>query len=519
MWCFEGQTSPVAILTALGAGPLLFLFFDCPMTAVQRESFVLTGRSVAVLLLVYALVWLGSYWVTALAAPGDNVEQLIWIHSLELGYFKHPPMPTWIMAVAAAIFGPSIGLTYALGGLLTLGSLAIFWKLLCQMRGKAYATVALLAALCITFYCGRLYYYNHNVVMMLWIALAVVLTWQVTIKPSLWAWALLGAVSGLAMLSKYQYVLALAVIGLWWLRIGAWKNPVHVKGTALAAVVGLLVLSPHLYWLTTHDWMPMRYAERTSLGLHLDTAARIKMSWKFAVDWIFNRCMPAWIVLGVALWWGRRKSGTSPKSEQPRTTEDQMLREFWLLWGLIPLLSMLVLCLFTGSFLHLQWGTAFMFLCVPAAMELVRNPAIWGSAAMVRTAWVSFGVLQALVLLQFWLASPMGLSGYKSSHQNHIPVDKIVEGIAPAAHKALGGPVDIIIGPQALAGRISMELPERPRVYVERNLQYSPWIHAQELPRSRIIEVAVLPDPLADGWIRAYGMWAWRPVKIAEGEH
>ena len=113
----------------------------------------------------------------------------------------------------------------------------------------------------------------------------------------------------------------------------------------------------------------------------------------------------------------------------------------------------------------------------------------------------------------------LGVSGYKSTHQNHIPVDKIVEGLAPAAHQALGGPVDIIIGPQALAGRIAMELPERPRVYVERNLQYSPWIHEEELPTARIIEVFVAPDPLPEGAMRAYGVWAWRPVKIGVGEH
>ena len=195
-----------------------------------------------------------------------------------------------------------------------------------------------------------------------------------------------------------------------------------------------------------------------------------------------------------------------------------MIKEFWWLWGTVPLISILVLGLATGSILHLQWGTAFMFLCVPAAMELVRSPASWGNPARVRAAWVTFFVLQALLLVQFWLSSPLGLSGYKTSHQNHIPVEKIVEGLAPAAHKAMGGPIDIIIGPQALAGRISMELPERPRVFVERNLQYSPWIHADELPKARIIEVMVAPDPLPEGLTRAYGMWAWRPVHFAEGE-
>ena len=74
-----------------------------------------------------------------------------------------------------------------------------------------------------------------------------------TLKPSLAGWALLGVVSGLAMLSKYQYVLALAVIGLWWVRIGAWRNPVDVKGAVLATVTGLLPLAAALYQLTTHD--------------------------------------------------------------------------------------------------------------------------------------------------------------------------------------------------------------------------------------------------------------------------
>lgn len=56
----------------------------------------------------------------------------------------------------------------------------------------------------------------------------------------------------------------------------------------------------------------------------------------------------------------------------------------------------------------------------------------------------------------------MGLSGYKSSHQNHIPVDRIVErsGTYGIGGTGLVPQADIIIGPQALAGRITMELLE-----------------------------------------------------------
>ena len=114
-------------------------------------------------LLLFGVVWLTHLSFTSLSPPTDNIEQLTWVHSLEGGYYKHPPLPTWLVWVAVQMLGWSAWASYLLGASLTLASLAIFWHLLQAMRGAAYATVALLAAMCVTFYNGRLYYYNHNV--------------------------------------------------------------------------------------------------------------------------------------------------------------------------------------------------------------------------------------------------------------------------------------------------------------------------------------------------------------------
>src|SRR5574344_771762 len=185
--------------------------------SVTPASWVLTPLSVALLLLAFGLVWSGSYALTAFSPGTDNIEQLVWVRSLEWGYYKHPPLTTWLLGAAAAVFGPSVGLTYVLGTLVTLAALGLFWALLRSLRGAPYATLATLAALCITFYNGRLYYFNHNVVLTLWVACAVVLTWRVTQRPRVATWVVLGLVSGLGLLTKYQFVLALAAIGLWWL--------------------------------------------------------------------------------------------------------------------------------------------------------------------------------------------------------------------------------------------------------------------------------------------------------------
>ena len=96
---------------------------------------VLDGGGVALLMAVYGLVWVLLYALTTLSPPVDNVEQLVWLRSMEWGYFKHPPLPTWILGAVATVFDATPGLTYLLGALATLASLALYWHLLRGLRG------------------------------------------------------------------------------------------------------------------------------------------------------------------------------------------------------------------------------------------------------------------------------------------------------------------------------------------------------------------------------------------------
>lgn len=142
-------------------------------------------------------------------------------------------------------------------------SLWLPWALLRSLRGAPYATLATLAALCITFYNGRLYYFNHNVVLTLWVACAVMVTGVPRRRSApgcCW-----GLVSGLGLLTKYQFVLALATIGLWWLHLRGWRHPIHRQGALWAAVCALAVCAPHFHWLQTQGWMPFAYARSASL--------------------------------------------------------------------------------------------------------------------------------------------------------------------------------------------------------------------------------------------------------------
>ena len=61
-----------------------------------------------------ALIWSALPSVLLSAPHGDNVEQLNWAHAIQWGYFKHPPLPTWLLRAGIEVFGASAPLTYAL---------------------------------------------------------------------------------------------------------------------------------------------------------------------------------------------------------------------------------------------------------------------------------------------------------------------------------------------------------------------------------------------------------------------
>lgn len=456
---------------------------------------------VLVLLLAFGATWLLLLGNAAVTPPQDNIEQTVWLRSLQWGYYKHPPLPTWLAAGAAALGGLGPWPIYVLGAVCTLASMLVAWQLLRESCGGAFARVALLAMLCITFYNGRLYYFNHNVAMMPCIAGMAWASWRLTQRPRLVTWAVLGLCAGLGMLSKYQTAVAGACVLLWWLHIRGWGHPVHRTGLWLGGAVAALVFLPHVVWLWQHDFAPLHYAENTSLGVGLSPLARLRHTLLWLADWLLNRPILAWLVLGAA-WWGQRGSVQDDREGTPPEA-----RNFLLLWGVAPALMMALLGLGLGTDLQLQWLTAFSLWTVPAAMACMKVD--WGTPRATRAAWLAFVLAQVLLAAQFWLSSPHGPQKWRSGHWRNFPSDQLAHAVAGPMREALGGPPDIISGPYAEVGALALRLPEHPRVLINGNLAISPWIHAPELQTRRVVTLFPTATVPAGAYPALPG-WAWR---------
>lgn len=449
-------------------------------------------------LLLFCCAWIALACWLYRTPPIDNVEQLVWREALAWGYYKHPPLPTWLLAAASPAWPATPLLTYVLGAACMGVTLWIYHALLVRLLGRGDALLALLAALCLTYATDRLVVFNHNVVMLPFIAGVLWLLWDTTERPRLAAWAGIGVLLGAGMLTKYQMALMALCVGGWWLRIGGWRDPVHRWGLLLAAASSALMFAPHLLWLAHTDWMTLTYARQSSLGAQLPLAERPIHALRWLGDWMGNRLAPAWVLLFAAA----GLLGVSQRRTAARTHRPARLqRDFLLLAGFGPLILMVAMCLHSGAYLQMKWSTAFALWTIPAVQVLLPMRWRYGERPLSRAAWWVFALLQvvlALVLLrsvQVAERDPMAAGGWKQRDFK-------------AMARAIDIPADIVSGPYGMAGMLARSLPGQPRVLIDGDLSKSPWLTLADLQRGRIVSVWATCHPPAGARPLARG-WAW----------
>lgn len=436
---------------------------------------------VFIFLLTFVTIWLLQLGLVALTAPVDNLEQLIWQRSMEWGYYKHPPLPTWLAGLAVQITGLNAWTSYVLGGLLSLVALYFWWLCMAQSHSKKWATTALLIGLSSSYLSGRINYYNHNIVLLACIMLALYAHWNAITKQTWRWWGLLGLALGLGALSKYQIALILVpIVGMWGYE-KAWTNVRYTLGLSLAALISMLVFLPHFIWLVQHQFPPMQYALESSLGKDLNYLERLTTSLSWLLDQIFNRGIGCCIVLFTIVIVHRKKnqSHTIYNNNEAQSKHQQKIKIFWMMWGFIPFAIMLAMGLFAGVEQQLHWGTPFLPLFVSGVLVLWPNQYI--ESIKTKPIWIAFLVVQILLLLQSQLTSAFGWGHLKNSHWRTYPSEQVTQLIAPKARQEMQHPIRIIAGTRAEAGAIALLMPEHPLVLLDSDLSISPWINAAML--------------------------------------
>ena len=425
-------------------------------------------RTLVVLALLYVLAWSLLPPLLSHSLPLDVVEGIAWGREWQWGYYKHPPLSSWLLYGFYAALGKAG--PFLLSQLCIALTLWLVWLTGRRLLTPERALLGTLLTMAVVYYTRPALEFNHNIAQMpIWAGLGYALLRA--LQEGHWRhWLLLGLVAGLGLLTKYSVSIALAVLGLYLLAT-AQRRVLLRAGPWLAVLTMALVLAPHLYWLWQSDWLPMAYTSSRA-----ETAARYPRlaAFNFLATQLLNHVPLLLIMLWG--WWRVRKAQATAWTWRLHTTEPTYLLALALGSGLLVLLLGLV----TGMRLRDMWGVPMW-----AFSGLL-------AAALLPEAWLAALRPRLLRALLWWLVLVSLVSGLFLAYgaqwrQRPARSDWPAAALAQQARQTwdqLAGaqcPLDTVAGFYWLAGLVSTQPPLGASVLIAGDARYAPWITPERL--------------------------------------
>ncbi|HEY2927280.1 glycosyltransferase family 39 protein [Piscinibacter sp.] len=350
---------------------------------------------VAALCVGQVLLWGLAFGLSHKVPEIDSAEQFVWAFSLENGYWKHPPMPSWIMHGLIQLFGPSVALPLIATQASIVIALALTWRLGCEFMSPQRSLVAMALTSLVTYHNIGGDCINHNAALLPFQAAAVLTFYRATRAGQWHQWALAGLFAGLAMLVTSMAMLPLLGLLLTFALDREQHRRRQLVGLALAIGVFALVLLPHALWLRSTHFLPFRYAHSVAQAL-----PGLNASLRSIADFLLIqglRLLPffagLWFVLG-----RRRREIIWSEPAAPVPSRD---RRFLWIAALAPLALTVLVALLTETELQSRWGANAFLLTGWLAMALAPRR---DSASLLRRALRFTIAAQVLLCLSLTLS-------------------------------------------------------------------------------------------------------------------
>ncbi len=414
------------------------------------------------------LLWSLAFGLTYSAPELDGAEQFVWSFSLENGYWKHPPMPSWIMHGLIQVFGASVALPFVATQISVVVALALTWRLGCEFMSARRSLIAMVLTSLVTYHNIGADCFNHNTALLPFQAAALLAFYRAT-RLGLWhRWALAGLLAGLAMLVKY--VAALPLIGM--LAYFALDRSLHTRrhlaGLAIATAVFALTLLPHVIWLERTDFLPFRYARSVAQslpGLAQTTQDLAMFLLTQAMRFVPFAC-GAWFVLR-----GQpRADGADLDTRHDAEPNDKLF-----LWvaAASPLLLTVAIGLLSQTQMQSRWGANAFLLSGWVVMSSVRR--IDSGRAFTRA--VGFAAIAHLALcLGLTLSKTVVADKLGIRTRANFPGAVLARNAHVTWRLYSRDPLRIVVSDIWLGGNIIANGDDRVAVLIDGHYLKSPWV-------------------------------------------
>ena len=225
-----------------------------------------TSKIFFLFLIIHLFVWTLIPSLTNVNLPLDTIEALAWGSNLDWGFEKHPPLSAFAVEAFYQIFGSQDWAYYFLSQIFVISAFFVVWIFSKEFfKNENYCLISVLLLEGIYFYNFTTPEFNVNVCQLPFWALSVLYAWKGFKYNKTSDWLLFGLFAALGILSKYLFIYLLIAMDVFFLYMIA-KKKVNFK-SLITLVSFLLVLSPHLIWLTENDYITIAYGlQRTGTG-------------------------------------------------------------------------------------------------------------------------------------------------------------------------------------------------------------------------------------------------------------
>ena len=379
--------------------------------------------------------------------PLDTIEALAWGSNLDWGFNKHPPLSALFLEIFFNIFGPQDWAYYLLSQIFVIISFYFVFKLSNEILDNLHLSfISVLLLEGIFFYNYTTPEFNVNIAQLPFWALTVYFTWKIFDKkePNVFDLIFLGVFAAGGFLSKYLFLYLLISIDLLFFYVIFINKYRKFQFTYLISLeVFLLLLIPHLVWLTNNEYITIIYGlARTNAG-EFEIINHLINPSLFILKQIII-LIPFFILSFLLM----------KKVKFNLNFKDKKLL-FLIFINLIPLILIFLTSLISGSKIRTMWMTPFYLFMGLFVIYILKKQV---NLKKIKNFLICFIFL--------FLVSPF-LYGYisviKDDKRTDYPGKQISEKVQFEWDQNFDEPIGFVIGNEWNAGNLSYHLKSRPK--------------------------------------------------------
>ena len=400
-----------------------------------------------IFVLSHLLIWTVVPAITNKNLPLDVIEALAWGSNLDWGFNKHPPGSAFFPEVFFMVFGPQDWAFYLLSQIFVAISFYTVFKLSYEfLNNLKLSIISVLLLESIFFYNFTSPEFNVNVSQLPFWALTVYFTWKVLKKnePNVLDLVLIGIFAAVGFYCKYLFLYLLITIDLLLIYfIFVIKERKFHFTYLISFEVFLLLMIPHLVWLTNNDYVTITY------GL-----ARTGIEDSEIINHIKNPFIFLLKQIGILIPFFALSALLIKKFRIKINLKDKKL-VFLIFINIVPIVLVLVTLLITGSKFRTMWMTPFYLFIGLLIVYHFKN-------------YINYKKINNFIIafIFLFLFSPFVYAYVSISNDNKrtdYPGKEIANEVQTEWDQNFDQPIEFVIGDEWKAGNLSYHLKSRPK--------------------------------------------------------